>query len=109
MRLTVRAGDTRTIREGSGLAWGWRGNRPNAWGEAHEFAAKTAETNGALSTFGNAFGLSLYSGTAEILPPAKRQRPLTIPPPKKLTINRFPDRLGRGRIQRYRLQSDRTV
>ena len=69
VRITVRAGETRIIREGSG-AGDATGLTP---GEAHEFAAKAAETDAtkrALSTFGNAFGLSLYKGPTE---PSPRQ------------------------------------
>jgi DNA recombination protein Rad52 len=61
VRITVRAGETRIIREGSGAG---EAASPTP-GHAHELAAKAAETDAtkrALSTFGNAFGLSLYAG-----------------------------------------------
>ena len=46
-------------------------------GQAHEFAAKAAETDAtkrALMTFGNAFGLSLYSGAGAAPVSGPRQR-----------------------------------
>jgi hypothetical protein len=67
VRITVRAGDTPILREGSGAG---EATAPSP-GEAHAFAAKAAETDAskrALSTFGNAFGLSLYSGVPEASP-----------------------------------------
>ena len=64
IRITVRAGEIRILREGSGA-----GEATSATpGQAHELALKAAETDAtkrALSTFGNAFGLSLYSGTGD--------------------------------------------
>jgi DNA recombination protein Rad52 len=64
VRIRVRAGDAVITREGSGA-----GESSAATpGQAHEFAAKAAETDAtkrALMTFGNAFGLSLYGGTPE--------------------------------------------
>jgi DNA recombination protein Rad52 len=66
IRINVRAGDIRIMREGSGA-----GEAVSATpGQAHEFALKAAETDAtkrALSTFGNAFGLSLYGGAGEDL------------------------------------------
>ena len=59
VRITVRAGEIDVCREGSGVGHGF-GNSP---GEAHESAAKEAETDAmkrALTTFGNPFGLALY-------------------------------------------------
>ena len=59
VRITVRAGDARIAREGSGAGE----TTAVTPGQAHELAAKAAETDAtkrALSTFGNAFGLSLY-------------------------------------------------
>lgn len=61
VRVTVRAGDTRIVREGCGAAEAFA----DSPGEAHERAAKAAETDAtkrALSTFGASFGLTLYSG-----------------------------------------------
>ena len=60
----MRAGDQRVVREGSGTGEATAASP----GLAHEIAAKGAETDAtkrALSTFGNLFGLSLYSGSAE--------------------------------------------
>lgn len=59
VRVRVRAGDTVAVREGTGTGHG-TGATP---GEAHESAAKEAETDAmkrALMTFGNPFGLALY-------------------------------------------------
>lgn len=64
VRITVRAGEDRIIREGCGAG---ESNAASP-GQAHEFAAKAAETDAtkrALSTFGNSFGLSLYAGPSE--------------------------------------------
>jgi DNA recombination protein Rad52 len=61
VRITVRAGDERIVREGCGAGE----SNASSPGQAHEFAAKAAETDAtkrALSTFGNSFGLSLYAG-----------------------------------------------
>ena len=59
VRITVRAGDTVVVREGSGTGEGIGVTA----GQAHEVALKSAETDAtkrALSTFGNPFGLALY-------------------------------------------------
>jgi DNA recombination protein Rad52 len=59
VRVSVRAGDTTIVREGSGTGEG----RASTPGEAHELALKGAETDAtkrALATFGNPFGLALY-------------------------------------------------
>src|SRR5262245_42308921 len=64
VRITVRAGDQRVVREGSGICEATAASP----GLAHEIAAKGAETDAtkrARSTFGNLFGLSLYAGSAE--------------------------------------------
>jgi DNA recombination protein Rad52 len=64
VRITVRAGEERIIREGCGAG---ESNAASP-GQAHEFAAKAAETDAtkrALSTFGNSFGLSLYAGPSD--------------------------------------------
>jgi DNA recombination protein Rad52 len=64
VRITVRAGDERIVREGCGAG---ESNAASP-GQAHEFAAKAAETDAtkrALSTFGNSFGLSLYAGASD--------------------------------------------
>ena len=65
VRITVRAGDQRVVREGSGTGEATAASP----GLAHEFAAKAAETDAtkrALSTFGNLFGLSLYGGSPDV-------------------------------------------
>ena len=69
VRIIVRAGDERIVREGCGAG---ESNAASP-GQAHEFAAKASETDAtkrALSTFGNAFGLSLYANGGE--PAARR-------------------------------------
>jgi DNA recombination protein Rad52 len=66
VRITVRAGEDRVVREGCGAGE----SNASSPGQAHEFAAKAAETDAtkrALSTFGNSFGLSLYAGAASDL------------------------------------------
>ena len=74
IRIRVRAGEAIIVREGSGA-----GESSTASpGQAHEFAAKAAETDAtkrALMTFGNAFGLSLYGG----LPKARGKGPNASP------------------------------
>jgi hypothetical protein len=59
VRISVRAGDTVIVREGSGTGEG----KAATTGQAHELALKGAETDAtkrALATFGNPFGLALY-------------------------------------------------
>ena len=59
VRITVRAGDTVTVREGIGTGFG----RASQAELAHDMALKAAETDAtkrALATFGNPFGLALY-------------------------------------------------
>ena len=59
VRVSVRAGDTTIVREGSGTGEG----KALTPGQAHELALKGAETDAtkrALATFGNPFGLALY-------------------------------------------------
>jgi len=62
VRVTVRAGDIKIVREGSGTG---EGTAPSL-GQAHDVALKGAETDAtkrALATFGNPFGLALYDPT----------------------------------------------
>ena len=59
VRVSVRAGDLKIVREGSGTG---EGKAPTP-GQAHDLALKGAETDAtkrALATFGNPFGLALY-------------------------------------------------
>jgi len=59
VRITVRAGETIIVREGSGSGEA----RAFSPGQAHELALKSAETDAtkrALASFGNVFGLALY-------------------------------------------------
>lgn len=63
VRITVRAGAATIVREGCGSGDAFAATM----GEAHERAAKAAETDAtkrALSTFGAPFGLTLYAGLA---------------------------------------------
>ena len=58
----MRAGEHRIVREGCGAGV----SNAASPGQAHEFAAKAAETDAtkrALATLGNSFGLSLYGGS----------------------------------------------
>ena len=77
VRITVKAGDTSIVREGSGAGEAHEATP----GLAHDRAAKAAETDAtkrALMTFGNAFGLSLYAGPPE--PAGRINRPPAIKP-----------------------------
>lgn len=59
VRITVRAGKTVVVREGSGSGEA----KGFSLGQAHELALKSAETDAtkrALASFGNSFGLALY-------------------------------------------------
>jgi Rad52/22 family double-strand break repair protein len=59
VRVSVRAGDLKIVREGCGTG---EGKAPTL-GQAHDLALKGAETDAtkrALATFGNPFGLALY-------------------------------------------------
>jgi DNA recombination protein Rad52 len=59
VRITVRAGEVKVVREGSGTCEATAATA----GQAHELALKGAETDAtkrALATFGNPFGLALY-------------------------------------------------
>jgi hypothetical protein len=59
VRVSVRAGDSTIVREGSGTGE----SKALTPGQAHELALKGAETDAtkrALATFGNPFGLALY-------------------------------------------------
>jgi DNA recombination protein Rad52 len=74
VRVSVRAGETVVVREGSGAGEA----HESSAGLAHERAAKAAETDAtkrALMTFGNAFGLSLYGGAPQPRDTARPQPP----------------------------------
>jgi DNA recombination protein Rad52 len=63
VKITVRAGQERLAREGTGFGQAIARNP----GDAHELAIKAAETDAtkrALATFGNRFGLGLYGKEA---------------------------------------------
>ena len=81
VRITVRAGDRVVLREGLGSG---EALSPSL-GQAHERAAKAAETDAtkrALSTFGNSFGLSLYAGKFEPVQEAPRRQGAALSRPK---------------------------
>lgn len=62
VRVTVRAGDSIVVREGTGAGHGIDADL----GQAHESAVKEAESDAmkrALMQFGNPFGLALYDKT----------------------------------------------
>jgi len=70
VKITMRAGEQVTQREGLGSGEALAGTA----GQAHERASKAAETDAtkrALSTFGNSFGLSLYRDKTEAPQPKK--------------------------------------
>ena len=72
VRITVRAGGAKIVREGIGTGFG-RAPAPEV---AHDMALKAAETDAtkrALATFGNPFGLALYDkDQAHVTKPAPR-------------------------------------
>ncbi len=99
VRLTVRAGENQTIREGYGTG----DATSDSLGEAHEKALKGAETDAtkrALATFGRPFGLALHvpAGAGQIQSPAER--------PKVPDAHRRRTRQRKGPDGRYRLVSD---
>ena len=78
VRITVRSGDTVTVREGIGTGLG---RSPQAE-VAHEIAVKAAETDAtkrALATFGNPFGLALYDrDQTHVTKPREKHAPLRL-------------------------------
>lgn len=73
VRVSVRTGDTVTIREGYGTGFG-RSAQPEI---AHDAAIKSAETDAtkrALATFGNVFGLALYDPKKTQVTSSKKRR-----------------------------------
>ena len=78
VRISVRAGDVVTIREGLGTGLG-RSPQPEL---AHDMAIKSAETDAtkrALATFGNAFGLALYDPErSQVTRPSRRRSELVV-------------------------------
>lgn len=74
VRVTVRSGETVTIRDGFGTGLG-RSAQPEI---AHDMAIKSAETDAtkrALATFGNAFGLALYDPQQTHVTRSRRRQP----------------------------------
>lgn len=72
VRVTVRAGDTVIVREGSGFGSGIDKDVD----QAHESALKEAESDAmkrALMTFGNPFGLALYDKSMSNVAEAPRE------------------------------------
>lgn len=78
VRVSVRAGDVVTVREGLGTGLG-RSSQPEL---AHDMAIKSAETDAtkrALATFGNAFGLALYDPErSQVTRPSRRRSELVV-------------------------------
>ncbi|MBS0251528.1 MAG: hypothetical protein JSR78_10760, partial [Proteobacteria bacterium] len=73
VRISVRTGDTVTVREGLGTGLG-RSQHPEV---AHELAIKASETDAtkrALATFGNAFGLALYDPQQSMVTRIRRRK-----------------------------------
>lgn len=73
VRITVRAGDTVIVRDGTGYGSGIDADV----GAAHESAIKEAETDSmkrGMMTFGNPFGLALYDKTQAEVEPINGQR-----------------------------------
>jgi DNA recombination protein Rad52 len=82
VRITVRSGDSTTVREGIGTGLG---RSPQAE-LAHEMAVKAAETDAtkrAMATFGNPFGLALYDrDQTNVTKPREKMAPRPpVPPP----------------------------
>jgi len=96
VRIRVRAGTRKILREGSG--WGWASAR--TLGAAHERALKSAETDAtkrALATFGPRFGLNLYD--KETSRTTERKRPtltLFAPDGRSLADNLSPEAFSSG-------------
>jgi DNA recombination protein Rad52 len=88
VRVTVRAGETVTVREGIGTGVG---RSPQAE-VAHELAVKAAETDAtkrALATFGNPFGLALYDrDQQQVTRPREAARSVSPSQPLTLTLTR---------------------
>lgn len=99
VRLTVRAGDRDTIREGYGTG----AAASDSLGDAHEKALKSAETDAtkrALATFGRPFGLALHVPANEVEPKSTTPRP-AIP-----EAHRRRTRQRKGPDGRFRLVRD---
>lgn len=86
VRITVRSGDTLTVREGIGTGLG----RSAQAEVAHDMAVKAAETDAtkrALATFGNPFGLALYDREhAHVTKPREKLSPPLSRSPVSLTL-----------------------
>ena len=95
VRITVRAGETKIIREGCGVG---ESSAPSP-GQAHDFAAKAAETDAtkrAFMTFGNAFGLSLYGGAGAVPVSGVRQRNRVVAAHPEQTHPQAPEPVASG-------------
>jgi DNA recombination protein Rad52 len=78
VRITVRAGSTIVVREGTGTGH----SEAASPGIAHDMAIKSAETDGtkrALATFGNPFGLALYDRNRSGVTRPHTRRPKSLP------------------------------
>ena len=86
VRITVRSGDTLTVREGIGTGLG-RSPQPEV---AHEMAVKSAETDAtkrALATFGNPFGLALYDRDQTFVTKPRDTGTVRSPPPVSSSLS----------------------
>src|SRR5262245_10651814 len=100
IRITVRAEDILIIREGSGAGEA----TSTTPGQAHELAAKAAETDAtkrALATFGNAFGLSLYGvGNTSEAPAEVNERSHRRTSPSTESVVQGPARIDKSVLTR---------
>lgn len=102
VRLTVRAGDHETIREGYGTG----AAASDSLGDAHEKALKSAETDAtkrALATFGRPFGLALH------VPANHVEAKSTAAAPSIPDVHRRRTRQRKGPDGRFRLVRDPRV
>jgi DNA recombination protein Rad52 len=85
VRITVRAGKTVVVREGSGTGEA----KGFSLGQAHELALKSAETDAtkrALASFGNSFGLALYDPEQNGIKRGRTPKGEDISPPAPLAL-----------------------
>lgn len=98
VRVTVRAGEHETIREGYGTGVA----ASDSLGDAHEKALKSAETDAtkrALATFGRPFGLALHVPATEIDAKSTTRKP-PIPDAHRRQTRQRKDLDGRFRLVR---------
>jgi DNA recombination protein Rad52 len=101
VRLTVRAGDRETVREGYGTG----AASSDSLGDAHEKALKSAETDAtkrALATFGRPFGLALHVPADQVQAKSASGRPIP-------DIHRRRTRQRKGPDGRFRVVPDQRL